>query len=39
MFNSTVSPDCDTIEESIGFHEEPRTGTFITPPPVLFIRA
>ena len=37
MSNSTVPPGCNTIEESIGFHEEPKTGTFSTPPP--FCRA
>ena len=34
MFNSTVSPDCDTIEESIGFHKEPKTGILSIPPPL-----
>ena len=33
MFNSTVSPGCGTIEKSIGFHGEPKTG-ILTPPPV-----
>ena len=37
MSNSTVPPGCNTIEESIGFHEEPKTETFSTPPP--FCRA
>ena len=34
MFNSTVSPDCDTIEESIGFHGDPKTGILSIPPPL-----